>query len=848
VGTQLAIMKTSKGDAMRRTVLTVALFSAALAAAAQEPSQRTERLVAGPQFKKGGLHRMLWGANHRDLWTTPVELPVLDLQSYAGGLTAVRRIGHGQTQALALAGKNGVAYTFRPIVKDPVGLLPEELRETLAAAMVRDQMSSQHPAGHVIVPPLLEAAGILHNTPELVVMPDDPALGEFRADFKGLTGDLEEFAGQKGFRGALELAGEEMWKRLDAEPGTRIDSRAYLTARLVDHLVGDWDRHLNQWRWAKLPGKDKWQPIPEDRDQAFARFQGLAIAFLRGGLPLLVSFDGRYPGLHSLTYDSWPVDMRLLADLERPAYALAAKELRSRLSDDVIDAAVRRMPKAWFDKAGARTIAALKRRRDGLEAHAQSFYAFMAGQVEVRASEQDDAVEIERLADGGAIVRIALAGTPRAPYYERRFVEGETDEVRIYLLAGNDRVVTKGPKGGIAVRVIGGLGEDAIDDSAVGGLRVSDAEARTVVEKGPGTSLDTRPYTPKPNARGWWIPPRDWGRRTLFPVTRLTASSDHWAVLNVGLKSTGYGFRKDPFSDQHSLRVSYASRLTEFRGEYDGRFRFEGSRAEAGIRAAASGFEIVRFYGFGNESRAPLAARNYRVNQDQFSLEPTLSLPLGNRASFSLGGIVKRVLTHERPDSLLATARPYGIEDTTQLGGRVGLELDTTDRSGLPNRGVRIRTGGTLYPRIAGLDDAFGEVHGEASAWLSAGATLALRAGGKRVFGSYPFYEAAFLGGSSSLRGLPLQRYAGDAALHGGAELFIPVTKAFLLVPGEIGIFGLADVGRVYLDGEDSNRWHKGFGGGLYFTSPNRNNSFELSLARSEGRNGIYLRVGLALP
>jgi hypothetical protein len=84
--------------------------------------------------------------------------------------------------------------------------------------------------------------------------------------------------------------------------------------------------------------------------------------------------------------------------------------------------------------------------------------------------------------------------------------------------------------------------------------------------------------------------------------------------------------------------------------------------------------------------------------------------------------------------------------------------------------------------------------------------------------------------------------------LHGGADLYLPVTKAFLLVPGEVGVFGLGDVGRVYLDGEASDRWHSGFGGGLYFVSPNRNNRVELSYARSEGRNGFYLRLGLALP
>jgi hypothetical protein len=111
--------------------------------------------------------------------------------------------------------------------------------------------------------------------------------------------------------------------------------------------------------------------------------------------------------------------------------------------------------------------------------------------------------------------------------------------------------------------------------------------------------------------------------------------------------------------------------------------------------------------------------------------------------------------------------------------------------------------------------------------------------------GTYPFFEAAFLGGPT-LRGLRTNRYAGDGSLYGGAELRFKLADAFLLIPGEIGVFGLGDVGRVFLEGEDSKRWHRGLGGGAYFTTPNRRNSLSLAVARSEGRTGFYVTTGLA--
>ncbi len=58
-------------------------------------------------------------------------------------------------------------------------------------------------------------------------------------------------------------------------------------------------------------------------------------------------------------------------------------------------------------------------------------------------------------------------------------------------------------------------------------------------------------------------------------------------------------------------------------------------------------------------------------------------------------------------------------------------------------------------------------------------------------------------------------------------------------------MFGLADVGRVWLEGEDSRRWHRAFGGGLYFASPEGRSSVSLAFARAEGRTGVYLRTGL---
>jgi len=47
--------------------------------------------------------------------------------------------------------------------------------------MIQDQMAASHPAGTLIASELARAAGVVQTEPTFVIMPEDPALGEFLA-------------------------------------------------------------------------------------------------------------------------------------------------------------------------------------------------------------------------------------------------------------------------------------------------------------------------------------------------------------------------------------------------------------------------------------------------------------------------------------------------------------------------------------------------------------------------------------------------------------------------------------------------------------------------------------------
>jgi hypothetical protein len=149
------------------------------------------------------------------------------------------------------------------------------------------------------------------------------------------------------------------------------------------------------------------------------------------------------------------------------------------------------------------------------------------------------------------------------------------------------------------------------------------------------------------------------------------------------------------------------------------------------------------------------------------------------------------------------------------------------------------------------VDSTYGFVDGSVAGYASAKAlplqpTLAVRVGGRKNWGPYPFFASAFIGDASSARLGRQHRYAGDASAYGNAELRLRLTRFFLVLPGELGLFGLADAGRVFLDGEDSNRWHTAFGGGVWVSLLETSAVLSAAITRSKERTGLYFGTGMA--
>ena len=842
--------------------LATLLIPVTLAGQATAPTRSPTRqtVVAGDHYSAGWLHRLLLGAHYRDLWATPLEVEVLDLSRFAGGLTPTGCGGRRQTKVLRMLGKDGRQYVFRSVDKDPTLALPPELRATFAQALVQDQISSAHPGAPLVVAPLLDAAGVMHVEPRIALLPDDARLKGFDCVPPGFRlGMIEERPTEPpdndvGFAGAVELAGtKKLFEHLEHSSRHRVDSRAFLAARLMDVFIGDWDRHQDQWRWARFDSGDVhwWRPIPRDRDQAFARLDGLLVWLSGYYWPELIGFGDDYPSIWRLTLTGEVPDRRLLVDLEKPVWDSVARTLQARLTDSVIEAAVRRLPPEYFRKSGPALTRALERRRDHLPQVSDRYYALVAGVVDIHATDERDVGVIERLEGGRVSVRLSADGAA-VPYYRRTFDGRETEEIRIYLHGGDDRLIVRGAAGsggGPLLRVIGGDGDDELTDSSrAGRTKFYDDRGNNRFVRGPGTSVDRHHYEepPRDSALGR---PRDWGSRWV-PLTWFNYSSDYGLFVGAGADGTGYDFRRLPYNSHLRVRGGYATAAQTYRAEFTGEFRGIVPPVIVRLRMRASGIDVLRFYDFGNETPDTGSTDFHKVKQQQYLVAPALEFSLSKAASFSLGPVFKFSHTNLEGGTLINSRRPYGVEDLGQVGAAADFHVDTRDHPRAARRGITFRFGGTYYPKALDVTSPFGEGHAEASSYLTARVplrpTLALRVAGRKVWGTYPFYEAAFVVGDSTVRGFVEHRFVGDAAVFGNVELRLSIARFYLLVPGQLGVFGLGDAGRVYLSGETSDRWHAAAGGGVWLSFLSPANTVSVAAAHSVEGTRWYVKAGLA--
>lgn len=736
--------------------------------------------------------------------------------------------------------------------------LDQELWNTVAEDLVQDGISASNPYGALTIPKMAKAAGIYHTNPKYVWVPDDPRLGIYRRD---LANDIYLFeerpagdaTGQGNFGNSKDLVNtaEVIEKTLKSHDHF-VDQQAVLKARLFDLLINDWDRHDDQWRWAKFKedGKRIYRPIPRDRDQTYFVNQGVIMWLVRQDfiLPKFQGFDYEIKNIKGLAFNARYFDRSFLSEPDLADWKKAAEELQRDLTDDIIYQAIQDFPPEVYEKLGADTEAKLKQRRDDLVKYAEEYYKFLSKSVDVVGTSDRDFFKVKRLENGHTDVKIyAMSqkkGKKRELLYHRDFDPEITKEIRLYGKGDKDKFEIEGKANkAIKIRLIGGKDTDKYKDEsdikALGkSILVYDRRDRkNKIKKGKETRLKLS------NSKSVYKYDRkQFKYNRNMPIIGGGYNVDDGIFLGGGFNMNRYNFRD---STNHKLTGTYAFLTNAFSVDYKGSISSFSNYFSLELEANVSmPRNVDNFFGMGNETEKITDDRSYyRIRYGYMNFNPSLLHKFSEKASYKIGAFYRYFSVQDTAGKFIGNISLNHLDSSAyehahSIGLNAGFEIDTRNSDVLPQRGMRWTTNisGMLGLNNENID--FIRLSSDLNFYISSKVdpriVLALRFGGASNIGKYEFYHANVLGGRSNLRGYQSRRFAGDHSAYQSTELRLKVfnLKSYLL-NGQIGLYGFNDIGRVWYKGENSKKWHHGYGFGLWII-PFEFTAFTVSYDMSE--------------
>ncbi len=825
--------------------------------------------AAGSHFNDTKARHFWMGTNYRKEWNTPITVPVLNMAKEKGGLKPIKKGGGKQTKSLRVEDANGRQYTLRSIQKFITSkTLPGDLMSEAAADLVSDGVSASYPYAALSMPILAEAAGIPHGNPKVVYIGDDPALGEFREDFKNTMVLYEERA-PDSVKKLFDT--DEVADKLKDDNDNDVDQIALLRVRILDMFVMDLDRHEDQWSWGAYDnGKGKtYYPLAKDRDQAFYTNQGLLPGFVKGRslVPQLEGFKPKAKSIARFNFAARNLDRFFLNQLTEEQWKAEAERFLSKMTDEVIERALAQQPKEIYGFSAAQIIQTLKERKKYIVDDVMEYYRFISETVSITGSDKKEQYSVTRNSETGTVMvqmfKVTKEGQLSTKMYERVFHPLITKEVRIYGFDGDDQFKVFGTNDKIKVRLIGGGGQDLFETGA-------GAQRATLVydSAGGGNSIKGRFKNNMSNdsavnsfQRIYYKYPH----QSIF-VT-LGFNPDDGIFIGPTFKYLRHGFRKEPYKTLHQLKASFAFSTKAVNASYHGEFMSVAGRntdivADIGYMGPNN---TTNFFGYGMNTVYDKTKtgrfRYYRIRYDLGDVALQLRHRFSDKVMFSVGPRFQ-FYHYDSTDNLNKTRNvgvspiPSGLNPSTlykrqgYFGATAQLSIDTRNSRALPKKGINwvttfnsmSGTNSNSYDRVTQLNTDFAfylELIGDERL------VFADRIGGGITGGSsFEFFQAQYLGSNEYLRGFRRERFAGRSKFYNQAELRLKIANLqTYLFPAAIGIFAFVDNGRVWVKNDNVSKMATGYGGGVWF-APLRRIVLSVAYAVSDEDKLPLVRLG----
>ena len=828
-----------------------------------------------PDSLKLSLDRAIFGNYNSDLFFTKVEAPVLLLDKHLGGLEIVKTGGSTQTVSLRLKDKQGRSYVLRSLRKDPTRSLPAGINFPLSQKLMSHFLTGANPFGAFAVPDLAEAIGIYHTNPKLFYMPKHAALGRFNDRYGDQLFLLEERPdeswNESGIFGKPKdvISHRKLFHefRTENDKVVKVNQELALRNRLLDILIGDFDRHMDQFRFGKRVMKDSfvYDPIPRDRDLAFSSWDGLAFrigTLIDPKIRASHSYSDEIKSMKWLNYQSRGFDKSFLNTISKKRWLEIAADMQEKLTDEVIEQALKKMPLLIYEKQGEKIRKGLRARRNDLLKHAEDYYELVNKVVEILGTDENDTFEVKRLPEGKTKVTAWTSNEKltkkKIKFYERTFNPDVTKEIRIFGMDDEDLFTIDGEVDkGIKVRLVGGFENDTfIDRSKVKGLKkktiINDAISENRVEG----SKETKDKRSTNNLQNSFIFLKgELGVDYVAPFFDGGFNPDDGTFLGVQLNIHDYPYRVHHVQ-QISANYAFATGAfnIRYKADFESIFNNEWDLLLNGHWAGDQFIE--NYFGFGNESVLTEESKDdfdfNRVRLEQFSFRPSLKKDLLEGSYFSFGLLGETFEVEETENRILSSdlidVDPAVFNSNVFAGVEAGLTFNFVDDFVNPANGIRFNAGASWRANVQNFDRNYVNLNTALTFYQGWGQprrlVFASRMGWGRNIGETYFYQGVTLGGNDNLRGVRQNRFTGDAVFYHNTDLRLRLfTSENNVLPFSLGILGGFDYGRVWETDVKSDKWHYGYGGGLWI-SPLDVIVLNASLFKSREDQRFVFRLG----
>lgn len=410
---------------------------------------------ASLKYKKSTAFKIYFGNNYRIDWTIPVKMPVLDINKERGGLTITKLKGGFETISLFMVTKDSTQLVLRTIDKDLKKLVPGFYKNTPMQTVIQDIISNAEPYAPFTVPVMADALGIICAHPKLFYINDNPDFGKYRELYAGKVCLLEERWPVRP--GTKHESMESPLLEVPKDNKNIVLQKEVLKARLLDMILGDWDRHPGQWYWGSFDsiGNRYFYPVPVDRDMTYFHSTGLfvkvtrlvAVKFLRG-------FTYKMNKLYKLNLKAKNFDQLFMNELSKNDWASAIHEVQAKLNDSVVEQAVNRFPPEILAIRGNEIKQKIRSRRDGLYTAAMKYYSRLARRVYIPTSAKPDRIIAANTHNGTTIsIYHDTEQNQRNIVYRRTFDKHDTRKVYVVGIAENDKIDLSTP-GAIEIKPV----------------------------------------------------------------------------------------------------------------------------------------------------------------------------------------------------------------------------------------------------------------------------------------------------------------------------------------------------------------------------------------------------------